>query len=69
MQFLLLSYMLRGPVVNFTTAKRARGLGCQSISDFAGYWTDDTADLSGDILVHINAFKDKSNPSKAQPSR
>ena len=69
LRFLLLSYMLRGPVVNFTTANCSRGLGRESISDFAGYWTNHTADLSWDIFVHTNAFKDKINPSKAQPSR
>ena len=34
----------------------------------AGYWTDNTADSSGDILAHINAFKGEDNPSKIQLS-
>ena len=65
----LLSHKLDESVVNFITASCSRGLGCESISDFAGYWTDNTADFYGDILAHIDAFKDKNNPSKIQLSR
>ena len=57
----LLSRKLDESVVNFITASCSRGLGCESISDFAGYWTDNTADFYGDILAHADAFKDKNN--------
>ena len=63
------SHKLVVSVVIFVTARCSSGLGCERISDFAGYGTDSTADFYGDILVHSDAFKDKGNPAKTQLPR
>ncbi len=63
------SHKLVVSVVIFVTASCSSGLGCERISDFAGYWTDSTADFHGDILAHLDGFKDKGNPAKIQLSR
>ena len=65
----LLSHKLDDSVINFVLADCSSRLGCESISDFAGYWTDSKADFHGDILAHLDSFKDKGNPSKIQLSR
>ena len=65
----LLSHKLDDSVINFVLADCSSRLGCESISDFAGYWTDSKADFQGDILAHLDSFKDRGNPAKIQLSR
>ena len=66
---LLLSHKLVESVVNYVTVSRSRGLGCESLSDFAGSWAHNTADFYEDILAHVDAFMNKSNQSMIQLSR
>jgi hypothetical protein len=39
-------------VVKFVTAKE--GLGCESVSDFAGFWTSVTDSFQSDVIAHIS---------------
>ena len=43
----LLSHKLHPSVVNFMLADCSMGLGCESISDFAGHFTEKDCDLQG----------------------
>ena len=65
---LLLSHKLVESVVNVVTVSRSRGLGCESVSHFAGSWAHNTADFYKD-LRHVDAFTNKSNRSKYQLSQ
>jgi hypothetical protein len=65
----LLSHKLDQAVVNYVLADVALGLGCESLSDFPGYFTAEDCDFRRAILAHVDKFKENNNAAKIQLSR
>jgi hypothetical protein len=60
----LLGHKIDQAVVNYILADTALGLGCESLSDFAGYFTAEECDSRGSILAHVDKLKESTNASK-----
>ena len=65
----LQGHRLDQTVINFILADVSIGLGCESVSDFSGYFTQSECDFKGTILQHLEAFKEGGNAAKIQLSR
>ena len=50
-------------------AEVGSGLGCESFSDFAGYWSAASQDFEADILNHLPTFKGGGGGARIQLSR
>ena len=65
----LQGHRLDQTVIHFILADASIGLGCKSVSDFAGCFTQSDGDFKETILQHLEAFKGGGNESKIQLSR
>ena len=63
----LVARTLHTSVVKFVTSQE--GLGCESLADFAGYWTSLEDSLRQDVITHLATELGDDKVQKLQLSR
>ena len=65
----LQGHKLHSEVIAYILEDSAKGLGCESVGDYAGYWAQSDCDFTSTVLTHVGQFKDGTSAARIQLSR